>query len=79
MAVSASGCHDANGGSKCCTSSNQCKKGEGDCTVHDDCQDNLKCGKRNCNDGFPSYYDCCYDPQKGNYCNKTLTLKNIQQ
>ena len=29
--VSGTGCNNGNGGKSCCTSSNQCKDGEGDC------------------------------------------------
>ena len=65
------GCADGSGGPTCCTSSRQCGEGEGDCDSDVDCAGNLKCGQGNglddnCNTslGFPSSYDCCYDPGK---------------
>ena len=71
LIITASGCHDGNGGKNCCTTSNQCAEGEGGCDSHDQCQGDLKCGinTNNCNAdlGFPSSYACCYDPNKGNF------------
>ena len=65
------GCADGNAGPNCCTSSNQCGEGGGDCDSDVDCAGNLKCGQGNGLDdncdtslGFPSDYDCCYDPSK---------------
>ena len=65
------GCHDGSGGGNCCTSSNQCRENEGDCDSNSDCFGNLLCGEGsgfddNCNNslGFPTTYDCCYDPDK---------------
>ena len=57
-------CADGNGGADCCTSSHQCGVGEGDCDSDADCKGNLKCGQDNCDTslGFPSDYDCCYEP-----------------
>ena len=62
-------CTDGSGGPECCTSSDQCGEGEGDCDSDVDCVGNLKCGQGNGLDdncdtslGFPSDYDCCYDP-----------------
>ena len=67
----ATGCHNGDGGRSCCSSSNQCAEGEGDCDDDDDCSGNLKCGQGNGFDdncdtslGFGSKYDCCYDPDK---------------
>merc|ERR1712190_506745 len=67
-----SGCHDGTGGWSCCSSSNQCGVGEGDCDNDSHCSGNLKCGQGNGFDdncdtskGFPSTYDCCYDPSTG--------------
>ena len=67
----ATGCHNGDGGSSCCSSSNQCGEGEGDCDDDGDCFGNLKCGQGsgyddNCDTslGFGSKYDCCYDPEK---------------
>ena len=50
-----------------CTTENQCIKDEGDCDVHDECQDGLFCGSNNCPDslGFHSEFDCCYVPVVG--------------
>ena len=65
ITVTGTGCHDGSGGSSCCSSSNKCGVGEGDCDVDDDCQADLKCGTDNCRlgeNGFPSFYDCCYVP-----------------
>ena len=60
-------CTDGSGGWSCCTSSNQCGEGEGDCDSDADCSGNLKCGQGSGNDGncdtslgFPATYDCCY-------------------
>ena len=56
-------CADGTGGAACCTSSNQCGSGEGDCDSDSDCIGSLKCGSNNCDTslGFPPDYDCCYD------------------
>ena len=50
-----------------CTSENLCGKNEGDCDIHDECQDGLVCGSNNCPDslGFHSEFDCCYAPAIG--------------
>merc|ERR1712110_803879 len=55
------GCHDGSGGWSCCSSSNQCGVGEGDCDKDSDCSGSLKCGTNNCDAslGFRSGYDCC--------------------
>ena len=60
-------CSNGSGGLSCCTSSNQCGAGEGDCDSDADCSGNLKCGQGsgkddNCDTtlGFPATYDCCY-------------------
>ena len=51
---------------------NICSENEGDCDVHDECQDGLLCGSNNCPDhlGFHSEFDCCYAPTVGdeNFC-----------
>ena len=62
----------------CCTSTNQCGIGEGDCDVDSHCSENLKCGTDNCDTtlGFPSAYDCCYDPAT-TQGNTALTLSNF--
>ena len=67
-----SGCNDGDGGWSCCSISNQCGVGEGDCDNDNECLGNLKCGQGNGLDdncdtslGFGSNYDCCYDPNPG--------------
>ena len=58
---------NGNGGSSCCSSSNQCDAGEGDCDCDSDCFGDLMCGTNNCDSslGFPANRDCCFDPNKG--------------
>ena len=63
-------CFDGSGGTSCCTSSNPCEAGYGDCDTDDDCIGTLKCGQGNGFDnncdvslGFVSTYDCCYEPE----------------
>ena len=65
-------CADGTAGMDCCTSSNQCGEGEGDCDSDEDCMGNLKCGEGsghndNCDNtlGFSGDSDCCYDADKG--------------
>jgi len=41
----AAGCH---GGDSCCTDSNPCEVGQGDCDTDDQCAGDLLCGKDNC-------------------------------
>jgi len=50
----------------CCSASNQCDVGEGDCDSDNDCKGSLKCGTNNCPKGikFNKYSDCCYDSTK---------------
>ena len=50
-----------------CTSQNPCVTNQGDCDIHDECQDGLSCGSNNCPDflGFHSEFDCCYAPTIG--------------
>ena len=45
-----------------CNSVNLCGQDEGDCDLHDECQDGLECGSNNCPSslGFNSDVDCCY-------------------
>ena len=46
----------------CCTSSNLCALGEGDCDDDTDCAGNLVCGTDNCvnfDSSWPSTSDCC--------------------
>ena len=46
-----------------CTLENPCSIDQGDCDIHDECQDGLVCGSNNCPDslGFHSEFDCCYN------------------
>ena len=40
-----------------------CSEDEGDCDFHDECQDNLLCGTKNCpHPHINSQVDCCYAP-----------------
>ena len=50
-----------------CTDENPCGTGEGDCDIHDECQDGLVCGLNNCPDslGYHSEFDCCYNATVG--------------
>ena len=50
-----------NGGNDCCTESNQCDAGEGDCDKDEDCVGSLTCGTNNCPKGstFSRNDDCC--------------------
>ena len=44
----ASGCHigtDGYGGGDCCTASNLCVEGQGDCDSDNDCFGRLRCGQ----------------------------------
>ena len=61
------GCDPANNGGSCCTSSNQCGEGEGDCDGDSDCRGNLVCGTDNCNGPsyMSSWMDCCETPAQG--------------
>ena len=44
----------------CCTSSDRCNIGEGDCDFDSDCSENLFCGMNNCvGDTFDIDDDCC--------------------
>ena len=54
----------------CCTSTNPCGDGKGDCDSDEECIDGLKCGQgngldNNCNSLLFSNadYDCCYEPE----------------
>ena len=62
-----SGCHHGfygYGSGECCTESNQCGVGEGDCDEDIDCFGDLKCGNDNCDPylGFSDSHDCCFNP-----------------
>jgi len=46
----------------CCSEDDQCREGEGVCSNDDQCEDNLICGKRNCQDFDPTARkrdNCC--------------------
>ena len=61
-----------NGDISFCSSGIPCKTDEGDCDTHDECENNLRCGEKNCNAtlGFNTQTDCCYDAAMGDpeYC-----------
>ena len=40
----------------------KCNENEGDCDSDIHCRSGLKCGTNNCPSGFPSSFDCCYNP-----------------
>ena len=74
------------GGDDCCTTTNPCNVGEGDCDSDIQCLGDLKCGENNnfddncVGEGFDATDDCCYDPNpKGfNYSSlSSLSLSNI--
>ena len=53
----------------CCNSDCPCEENEGDCDNDSECDANLKCGQGNgfddnCPSTFPSWSDCCYDPEE---------------
>ena len=56
-------CPHCFGGDSCCTETNQCSIGEGDCDKDIDCKGDLVCGEDNC-DGidFDGTDDCCTEP-----------------
>ena len=47
---------------------NICSQNEGDCDSHNECQEGLVCGSKNCplSLGFDSKVDCCYQSTNGN-------------
>ena len=51
-------CNPENDDWTCCSSSNPCYHGEGDCDSDDECAGNLICGTNNCGTG-DSDMDCC--------------------
>jgi len=57
----------------CCTSTNQCLEGEGDCDSDSDCAGSLVCGTNNCDSVFAATHDCCehesYYIAAGDYLN----------
>ena len=59
--------HPTLGDEDFCTSVTPCGGNEGDCDLHDECQDGLFCGSNNCPTSldFDSEVDCCYQPTVG--------------
>ena len=51
-------CNPTNNDYQCCTTTNPCVFGEGDCDSDDECDGNLVCGTDNCGAGN-SNMDCC--------------------
>ena len=49
----------------CCTPSNPCYEGYGDCDRDEDCVGDLVCGVDNCGPSFSSIEDCCTAPVSG--------------
>ena len=57
------------GGDDCCSYSDPCLEGEGDCENDDHCATGLRCGDNNCDgDSFDGDDDCC-EPSE---CNSRL-------
>ena len=49
----------------CCSETNSCGVGEGDCDSDDECLGDLRCGRNNCEPDFGwggPRSDCCYEP-----------------
>lgn len=56
------GCYKGN---SCCSSSNKCGEGHGDCDYDYDCKAGLVCGENNClGSAFSSNDDCCKQQNK---------------
>ena len=52
---------DCTGGDSCCSPTNPCSEGAGDCDSDSDCFGDLRCGSNNCQgEGFEESDDCCY-------------------
>ena len=66
-----------------CTSENPCGVDQGDCDVHDDCQDGLVCGSSNCPNylGYSPNFDCCHCKLSNTLlclkCNASVALHSI--
>ena len=50
----------------CCSSTNPCKAGWGDCDSDSDCVIGTTCGVNNCGPAFPSYFYCCESVDESN-------------
>jgi len=62
-AVAETGSKQCNGEDDCCSDSNKCGEGHGDCDSDSHCQAGLICGKNNCKgSSFDKEDDCCYRP-----------------
>merc|ERR1711937_942524 len=65
-------CDGSNTAWNCCSSTNKCGEGEGDCDNDNECQSGLVCGKDNCQSFIPgahSQADCCVKPAVATRCN----------
>merc|ERR1711915_130181 len=61
----ASGCNGEEDDWNCCSRTNQCGVGEGDCDRDYHCKSGLVCGRNNCRTFNPMasrFADCCYKP-----------------
>ena len=60
----------------CCSSTNRCDEGEGDCDSDEDCIGNLVCGSNNCNGPWYMWYwmDCCRTLDQGIKGLKTIYI-----
>merc|ERR1712223_1015832 len=63
------GCNASTNDKNCCTSSNPCSIGKGDCDKDSHCAGDLECGKNNCkqfdNAWSDASFDCCEDGSGG--------------
>ena len=66
LLILAEKCSPSNTDWACCTETEKCSLGQGDCDFDFECQYDLICGDDNCNSGFPdTAYDCCEQPPIG--------------
>ena len=50
---------------ECCTETNPCKEGQGDCDTDEECRGDLICGRNNCGSKFSwDSADCCEKSSK---------------
>ena len=64
---------DDNDSGNCCTQTQSCNEGQGDCDSHSDCLQGLKCGRNNCKSDFNwghESMDCCFKPDDTRVCGK---------
>ena len=66
------------GGNACCSSTNKCGAGEGDCDNDHDCQGSMVCGQDNCpsTGHFDTTDDCCKAAPTGKWIAYLLNLYN---